>query len=586
MKRFVAALISAAFLTALLFGLVKAQIAGGGSGGGGGGGTSSNFATTFPSAGTAFGAEYLSGSETVANSQMYPLLVDSSGYLKVNVVAGGIGSNASVGTTGTTIPGSATYLGGLNGGNLVGVAVNSSGDLTVVGNGTFAAQLTGATNNINNVSGTVSLPTGAATSANQEVTVAGVSATSAQGVQGVTGGIALPISGTVTANAGTNLNTSALATDTHLTQMQAALSAGTAPSDGIPVLQQYNAGGVTPSTGQTVALQSDASGFLEVNIKAGAGSGGTALADNGAWTVGTTNFTPSGCEYTSGGATAVTTAHAGTVACTTSRAFFTDKTSVGGTALSAAVSAYGSAPTGTEVEGVNAFVTNTNANGSATSANSSPVVIASDQAAVAVKAASAAFASGSIASGAIASGAIASGAAVSGAFASGAVVDLTNIEAATAATVPTKAAQVGVVGETSDQTAVTAGQLVAPEATLNGKLITQPFALSGNYQSPTTTGQTSTGTVNVLAASGTAGIKEYMTGIQMGRSDAGTTAITAVVTDATSTYTFVVPNNGGGGGNNITFPTPIAFAANHAVTCAASSGVTTFYCTAQGYNAP
>ena len=41
-------------------------------------------------------------------------------------------------------------------------------------------------------------------------------------------------------------------------------------------------------------------------------------------------------------------------------------------------------------------VDNTNANGSAVSASSSPVVIASDQAAVAVKAASAAFASGSL----------------------------------------------------------------------------------------------------------------------------------------------------------------------------------------------
>lgn len=46
--------------------------------------------------------------------------------------------------------------------------------------------------------------------------------------------------------------------------------------------------------------------------------------------------------------------------------------------------AYGTTPTGNAL-GVNAFVTNTNANGSATSANSSPVVIASDQAAVPVK---------------------------------------------------------------------------------------------------------------------------------------------------------------------------------------------------------
>lgn len=62
-------------------------------------------------------------------------------------------------------------------------------------------------------------------------------------------------------------------------------------------------------------------------------------------------------------------------------------------------------------------VSNVNANGSATSANSSPVVIASDQVAVAVKAASGSFSSGAIASGAVASGAIASGAFASGAFA-------------------------------------------------------------------------------------------------------------------------------------------------------------------------
>lgn len=59
--------------------------------------------------------------------------------------------------------------------------------------------------------------------------------------------------------------------------------------------------------------------------------------------------------------------------------------------------------------------------GSAVAASSLPVVIASDQAAVAVKAASAAFASGSIASGAVASGAVASGAVASGAFAVGAI---------------------------------------------------------------------------------------------------------------------------------------------------------------------
>ena len=46
------------------------------------------------------------------------------------------------------------------------------------------------------------LPSGAATAANQEVTSAGTSASSAQAVQGVTGGVALPISGTVALSTG------------------------------------------------------------------------------------------------------------------------------------------------------------------------------------------------------------------------------------------------------------------------------------------------------------------------------------------------------------------------------------------------
>lgn len=49
--------------------------------------------------------------------------------------------------------------------------------------------------------------------------------------------------------------------------------------------------------GDRSLLQVDASGFLKVNIKAGAGSGGTAQADNSVFTEGTTSFTPIGGEY-------------------------------------------------------------------------------------------------------------------------------------------------------------------------------------------------------------------------------------------------------------------------------------------------
>lgn len=183
----------------------------------------------------------------------------------------------------------------------------------------------------------------------------------------------------------------------------APIAAGSAPTNMQVEGLIYNSGGVTPSNGQSVALQGDANGYLEVNIKAGAGSGGTAAADNAAWTAGTTNQTPMGCEYTSGGATALTTGHVGTPGCTSARGLFTDLESVGGTAFGAAMSNLGTLASGTPATlNVNNYMvgcasTVCNTNGSAVSASSSPVVIASDQAAVATKAASAAFVAGSIA---------------------------------------------------------------------------------------------------------------------------------------------------------------------------------------------
>ncbi len=297
-------------------------------------------------------------------------------------------------------------------------------------------------------------------------------AVSAGGAAKVDGSAATqPVSGTVTANAGTNLNTSALATSAKqpalgtagsastdvltvqgiasMTPLLATLSAETTKVIGT-VRNVGNAGAITdfvgqaatapanawltgatffttPTTltnGQASPLQMDNAGNLLVNIKAGAGSGGTAIADKAAWTVSSTNFTLTGGEFTTGGATACATAQACTVGMTVGRAFFTDTSSWAGTVLGAP-SAYGTSPGAVNVPGVNAFVTNTNANGSAVSASSSPVVIASDQAAVAVKAASAAFASGSIASGALASGSVASGAIASGAFAAGSFVNAT-----------------------------------------------------------------------------------------------------------------------------------------------------------------
>ena len=73
--------------------------------------------------------------------------------------------------------------------------------LTAISGGTASASI--ATSNQPAVvyapAGGGALPTGASTAANQNSTPAGTTATNAQGVQGVTGGVALPVSGTVNA---------------------------------------------------------------------------------------------------------------------------------------------------------------------------------------------------------------------------------------------------------------------------------------------------------------------------------------------------------------------------------------------------
>ena len=85
------------------------------------GGTNSNFGATFPTAGTASGAS--------DGTNMQPLLVDGSGYLRVNVSAGS-GGNSAASATGSAVPASADYGGANVGGTLRGVtAVNPSGSI-------------------------------------------------------------------------------------------------------------------------------------------------------------------------------------------------------------------------------------------------------------------------------------------------------------------------------------------------------------------------------------------------------------------------------------------------------------------------
>lgn len=96
--------------------------------GGGGGGSGSNFGTAFPTAGTAAGAEYLSSPPTLVSGNMNPLLLDVGGNLKVNVAAQTLGT------------------------------LTVGGAVSATQSGTW---------NIAAITGSVVLPTGAATAANQ-----------------------------------------------------------------------------------------------------------------------------------------------------------------------------------------------------------------------------------------------------------------------------------------------------------------------------------------------------------------------------------------------------------------------------------
>jgi hypothetical protein len=153
---------------------------------------------------------------------------------------------------------------------------------------------------------------------------------------------------------------------------------------------------------------------------------------------------------------------------------------------------------------------------------------------------------------------------------------------ATGAAAPADAILEGGDAQSSEPSKATTGNLAGAFYDLAGKQITSPYANRENYTRGAAS-ETGTSAGTILPASGSASLKEYITAVQCGRTDAGTTAIYVTLNDTASTI-IVLPNNGGGGGNNVEFPAPLAVAANTAATFTASSGVSTIYCSAQGYN--
>lgn len=289
------------------------------SGGSGGGGTQyAEGTTTSPATGTVALGRYNTSSPTLTDGQLNAPQLDVSGNLKVNIASGG-GSGGTSSSFSATFPSTGTAIGATDGTNMQPLKVDGSDNLLVkvntalpagtnaigsITNTSFAATQSG-TWNITNVNGTVSLPTGAATAAKQPalgtagsaspdvLTVQGIASMVALKVDG--SGVTQPVSGTVTANAGTNLNTSALALDTSVNGLLVGQASTT--SGQLGPLGQTATTTVAPTytTAKTNPLSTDTSGNLRTSVNNMVTITGTVTANAG------TNLNTSTLALESGG---------------------------------------------------------------------------------------------------------------------------------------------------------------------------------------------------------------------------------------------------------------------------------------------
>ena len=329
-----------------------------------------------------------------------------------------------------------------------------------------------------------------------------------------------------------------------LTNIEGVIGNATAPTKMAVSGGVYNSSPLTLTNGQSSALQTDANGYLAVNIKAGAGSGGTALADQATFTQSTTSETPMGCLYTSS-YTGGTSGKATVVACT----------------------AAGS---------VHTTVDNSNANGQATMANSSPVVIASNQSNLTVI------------------GAGSAGTANSGVVTVQGIASMTPVLAnpgtvanwgvgATGSAVPANGPYQTGLASSSEPTKATTGNLTGLLLDLAGKLVTSPYANRENMLrcAVTITASTAATTCTGMGAQG-ANVKIYVTDLCVTRSDAGTTADVFTLNDSATTI-IDLPNNGGGGGACHTYNVPLVVAANTAFQGTSGTSISSVHMSATGF---
>jgi hypothetical protein len=334
-----------------------------------------------------------------------------------------------------------------------------------------------------------------------------------------------PVSGTVTANAGTNLNTSALALETggNLATIAAAHIAQEATTSGVKGITVF--GAVTTAkptyvTGKSDALSLDVNGLLRVSL-ADTPANTTALKVDGSAVTQPVSLT----------STTIT----GTVAATQSGTWTVQP---GNTANTTAWKVDGSAVT------------------QPVSIATAPVLVAGS--AIIGKVGIDQTTPGT--TNAVSLAQIGSTTVVTGGV-NGTLAVGGNV--ATNVAIGTNPINNGAQGVSSENSAVTTGRMVQLVADLVGKLIVLPYANPENFTNGTTAAIVDTTTTSVIAAQG-AGVRTYITQITVTNSHA-TVGTFVKITDGASTILWEGYAAAAGGGATASFPTPLRGTANTAV---------------------
>jgi hypothetical protein len=256
--------------------------------------------TTAPTNGAQYTLEvdliYNSGAATSSSS------VQS---MNVNVTGGTITATESfAGLTGSAVPSSAAFIAGKNAGNLIGIAVDSSGNVgvqgtvtvaqptaaslnaTVVGTGTFAVQATLAAETtkvigvVRNADGSGNLLTSTASALDVNLKTSAASITVAQPTAASLNATVIG-TGTFAVQASQSGNWTARIVGNTGAIVDGAQNAA-APANALVVAGVFNTVAPTITSGNLTALQTDASGFLKVNVAAGSSGNGAASATGSA----------------------------------------------------------------------------------------------------------------------------------------------------------------------------------------------------------------------------------------------------------------------------------------------------------------